>query len=286
MSKAKNKPGFSMSGDERGLTPVLAVTLLIGIFATFFAAWFGAVAPVWQRDQEVAHMDSVFASFLRVKRATEEMLTLYLVEYAALEAGATPLTTDYSYTVDVKLNSDPLPLLGWYTTGSIAVKDSVMKFNATNPHYVPQKWVYENGAVILVQEDRSVMRSSPSMVTVKQAAGTYIEVWVTTVKVRGEDEMAGSGGATVELELNSLSYAAENQLRGSVEVTVYNNLLAWQNYFLAKRDAINSSFGSSVSEVESTDTYVKLIIKGKSGNPGIQDIYYWERNVEVNAYLL
>ena len=70
-------------------------------------------------------------------------------------------------------------------------------------------------------------------------------------------------------------------------MTVYDHLLAWQKYFIAKSNQINSTFGSeNVSKVENTDTYVKLIISGKSGDPGIQDIYYWEWNVEINAYLL
>ncbi|HID60718.1 MAG TPA: hypothetical protein EYP46_02525 [Hadesarchaea archaeon] len=47
------------------------------------------------------------------------------------------MTTDYSYTVDVKLSSDPLPLLGWYTTGSLKVKDDTIKFYSANPHRPP-----------------------------------------------------------------------------------------------------------------------------------------------------
>ncbi|MEM2878565.1 MAG: hypothetical protein QXG10_03340 [Candidatus Hadarchaeales archaeon] len=274
-------PGRLGSGDS-GITPVLAVVLLIGVFVTFFAAMFGAVVPVMRRDQERAHMTSVLNSFLELKRSIEEELTLYIIENAAKEAGRNPMITSYTHTVDVKLSCDPLPILGWLTTGSLRLNGGKIKFSSPNPHYVPQEWIYENGAVILVQEGTSIMRSPPPMITVRQAAGDNLEVWVTTFYIDGTDNVAGSGTATVTVALDSVT--VENTPRASLTVTVSGNVTAWRKYFESVSAKINSDFGSNVSQVQSTASSVSLSINGKRSD-ATNDIFEIQRRVRIKASL-
>lgn len=272
--------------DERGITPVLGAILVVGISLTAFALWFGALVPEWQESREASHMDSVRDSLVSVKGSIEGFVRTRLFEEAMSEAGVEGFRSGYSTTVDVKLNSEPLPLLGWMSTGTLQIAEDRIRFESNNSYYPSQNFVYKNGAVILVQDKKSVVSSSPSMITTYERPGENIEVWVTLVSlnVSGENAVGGSGSVTLELELDNITYRSEN--RENVELTMNNNHLAWHDYFMDKSEYLAGKFGENISTVwmdNNADT-TGLVITGK--DPDKKDIFYWERHVSISVNIV
>ena len=194
--------------------------------------------------------------------------------------------TSFSRTVDVKLSSEPVPVLGWLTTGTLEVGQNAVKFTAPNVRYPDQEWVYEDGAVILVQDGVSVMRSSPPMVTVRKKDSDTLEVWVTRVEVDGDDSLSGSGTATVKAKINEMTETGGSGTEFEITVTT-DHLDAWEQYFNEKNDSIHDDFGEGVSTVERNDleSKVTLRITGKKSDE-THDVEWNVRVFEVGVELM
>jgi hypothetical protein len=199
-----------------------------------------------------------------------------------------PDTRLIQYRVDLRANSDASAApavhevrIAYYGgLGSITI----------DPHYreyPDQEWVLEGGALILVQDDKSVMISPPAgMIQVENAGGNNLKVTVTYVFVSQPSGSEGRivarrGGVSVSLlEPPSFSIRPANPEtpnKDSVTVSIRTeHASAWHQYFERLSREINSSFGSRISWADNSELengVAKLVIDGAgSGN----DILYYE----------
>jgi hypothetical protein len=174
--------------------------------------------------------------------------------------------------------------IGYYSGfGGIYVRPSYTQ-------YQPQRWVFEGGAVILAQNDKSVMISEPDLVEVQDVGGSNIRVNVNYIVVSLPRGMTGrivvSQNLTVHMprEPYYTVRPADSSTPNVSSVTirvVTDYVDAWRQYLdrLARR--LNAAQGANICYVdagEALEGVVKLIITGKGeGN----DILLYERVKEL-----
>jgi hypothetical protein len=157
-----------------------------------------------------------------------------------------------------------------------------ISYRSCNNYYLNQMFEYENGALILVQEDRSLMKLAPA-ITLQQFGGTGISMAVSAIEVTG-DKRTISSNAVEEVHLTSDSRAllfSGGQPFSYVEVTVFTEYPdAWAQYF--NRTANDAGLNSSEYAVDVSGTSVKFLLVGEAG---VDDITLRVRKSVVDARL-
>jgi hypothetical protein len=140
-----------------------------------------------------------------------------------------------------------------------------------------QGWVYEMGMVILIQGNVVLMDSAPHMVTVWEAGGNDIGVYVDVIKVRGlESSMSGTGISSVTVSILRRFEKKENRESATIRINSnYGN--AWREYLASENQRLNAKgYGASFDEDKLT-----LTIRGKDNTPGVKDIIYYQKVTEI-----
>lgn len=157
-----------------------------------------------------------------------------------------------------------------------------LEFEMRNSQYPSQTYVYEDGAVILLQGDSGVMLSEPNLLTVRERTENEVEVWVNRYFVVGRESSLSQGGWT-SLKITSLgSYfatQAENQPNRenvTLEITSPRREV-WRRY-LQKLEGELNSLGLHASLHPENNL---LTILGRVTENGKKDLYYYERVYEL-----
>jgi hypothetical protein len=158
--------------------------------------------------------------------------------------------------------------------------------------YQPQTWVYEGGAVILAQDENSVMRSEPELVEVEDAGGNNLKVTVDYIFLKRPEGLEGLLMPTAESitvhapdpPVYTVRPDGNTPNRSQVEVEVVSEYPdAWRGYFEGLSRSINRAHGAGVSSVDISEIgegVVKLLIYGKGTG---DDILYYERVRELEV---
>jgi hypothetical protein len=157
-----------------------------------------------------------------------------------------------------------------------------LEFEMRNSQYPSQTYVYEDGAVILLQGDSGVMLSEPNLLTVRERTENEVEIWVNRYFVVGRESSLSQGGWT-SLRITSLgSYFAvkpENQPNRenvTLEITSPRREV-WRRY-LQKLEGELNSLGLHASLHPENNL---LTILGRVTENGKKDLYYYERVYEL-----
>ena|GEM_PF-2148436 len=157
-----------------------------------------------------------------------------------------------------------------------------IEFEMRNAQYPSQTYVYEDGAVILLQGDSGVMLSEPTLLTVRERGENEVEIWVNRYFVVGRESSLSQGGWT-SLKITSLgSYFAvqagdqPNRENVTLEITSPRREV-WRRY-LQKLEGELNSLGLHASLHPENNL---LTILGKVVENGRKDIYYYERVYEL-----
>ncbi len=193
MKKNKEKRARSEKelffNSESGTATVIGAVLLLGIiFSVLTIAWVDCV-PEWKNDAEYAHMDDVWKDMTELKLRADVMSIVL-----ASSSNCTPINSLYSNctasglvtSVPIHMGGGDIPfIVSMKSSGTLAVNkgkcvisiivnpDTTPKVNSIdcgtvtytsqNGHYVDQVFSYENGALILDQDDQAVMMLYPSL---------------------------------------------------------------------------------------------------------------------------
>jgi hypothetical protein len=258
----------ALTGEENGVSVVtgaiVVAAVVVIVFSVFLAFWI----PHQGFEKEREHAEEIRRSFSKLKSAIE---TIELLS---------------SRTVDVKMNAEPIPIFGGPAKGGLLSFDNsggTLSFQINNSYYVDQTWVYENGAVILVQEGKSIMASMPAMVAAVDDERDNIRVEVHVVRLKGKGtSIGGAGTRTIVLVKENSYYEVENSPRENVTISVNSTYRgAWAEYlsWLARvlnAKGYNASFDNSA---------FRLTILGKRMASGVSDILYYERVTEIEVSL-
>jgi len=267
-----------LRADERGITPLLGAMFIIGIIialsSTFLATW--GSSEMNRRARE--HMQEVNESFR---------------EFRAVIEG---LRVGESKTVSIKMGPDPVPFVPSPRTGGTLSVTPTPTPLPTSPSYwgnywenywendpgsikfdfENQSWVYESGMIILTQDNVVLMDSAPRMLTVWEAGGNQLGVYVDVIKVRGlESSISGTGFSTITVSI--LRRFEKNENRKDAVIRINSRYRdAWGEYLASENQRLNAKGDNAFFDPNA----LTLTIFGK-GKAGENDIIYYLKVTEV-----
>jgi hypothetical protein len=93
----------------------------------------------------------------------------------------------------------------------------MLEYSSRNTHYVDQTYIYENGALLVIQGGRAVMKAGPHFDARREADGNYT-LGITLISLNGvAGTREGVGDVQVETTLNVYdvtSYSGTDWLQG------------------------------------------------------------------------
>ncbi|OED08521.1 hypothetical protein A9239_08960 [Methanosarcina sp. A14] len=182
--------------------------------------------PEWKIDAEKSHMNDVQKDMIELK-STADILSLLMASDSNFSASGLPITIPFimgggeipilepskssgmlSVSMErCKMTIIPKRLL---VSDSLQVEEDAKKiecggitYRSNNREYLDQVLRYENGALILAQGEKSVMKEFPSFNIEKTSEKNYT-VSIQAIKIRGEPD-AVSSNADVSLRLTGIS---------------------------------------------------------------------------------
>ncbi|MDI6820436.1 MAG: hypothetical protein QMC89_06000 [Candidatus Hodarchaeaceae archaeon] len=250
----------ALVGEENGVSVVTGAIVVAAVVAIVLSIFLAFWIPRQGYEKEREHVEEIRGSFSKLKSAIE---TIELLG---------------SRTVDVKMNADPIPIFGGPAKGGLLSFDnsgSSIGFQLNNSYYVDQTWVYENGAVILVQGGQSIMASMPAMVAAVDNERENIRVEVHVVRLKGKGtSIGGTGTRTIVIVRENV--VVENYHVPSLTIAINSAYPdAWREYLGHLESRLNAKgYNAAVDDLSIT-------IDGKVEDDGVNDIYYFRKVIEV-----
>ncbi len=250
----------SFCRSESGVSTAVAAALLIGVLVAFMTTIQINYVPVWEEDAEYAHMSDVWQDMSRLK-SNVDILTaglvinddVRIVMNSPIGVGGSEIPFIRSMTTGgtLAINNDMSGLSATmqhngstFNTGTSLYYTGTISYRPANLHYVEETYCYENGALIVSQEGRSIMKLAPGIVLEKDS--NSVNFLVRGVTLEGERGVMSSN--TVEdirltsEYLNNIYPPVEGEFTNisSVNLTVYTeNKEAWEEYFEKSAEDIN-----------------------------------------------
>ena len=244
---------------ESGIAAAVAAALLLGIIVVSMTTVQVQYVPVWKEDAEYAHMSDVWQDMSRFKSNVDILA-------AGIEMNPNSRITLNS---PIQMGGSDVPFIGGMKTGGtltvnnaisgmlIEVNDDMSGYNSslsdigsvsyhpTNIHSVEETYCYENGALIVTQNGRSVMKLFPGIVLEDGAGIASVNLSARIATLEGtRGVMASNSIENIRLTSQDFiniydsdqDYTNGNTTKKanvtSVDLTIYTeNTEAWGKYF-------------------------------------------------------
>ncbi|WP_462272638.1 DUF7289 family protein [Methanohalophilus sp.] len=237
---------------ESAVSTVVSFVLLLGLFVTVLAVFNAHYIPEWKADAEKAHMDDVYddmsqlkarADMLSLASSLDKDSTVSLSIPIKMGGGYIPIVGPTKSSGVLSVNDDDfrISIEGLNTTNStdqLIISDSSspgnIRYSSNNGYYVDQTFAYENGAVIVSQKERSLMKLGPSF-SIKNQSGTLLEVDLTLMNITGDRAVITSNGIE-EIKLTSNDwveefYSTQNESLTNLTISINTSYpSAWAKY--------------------------------------------------------
>lgn len=257
----KTKDFEALKRSESGVASAVAAALLLGIIVAAMTTIQINYVPIWKEDAEYAHMSNVWQDMTRFKSNVDILA-------AGIEMNPNSRITLNS---PIQMGGADVPFIGGMKTGGtlainngisgmlIVVNDDIVGYNSnttlfytgsvsyspTNINYVDETYCYENGALILIQGGKSMMKLYPGIVLENGTGISSINLSVRTVALKGKcGTMASNSMGDIRMtsqdfiNLYDSDYGYTNGNETikanitSVDLTIYTeNKEAWKKYF-------------------------------------------------------
>lgn len=268
---------------ESGVSVAVAAALLLGIIVAAMTTIQLNYVPVWKEDAEYAHMSDAWQDMSRLKSNVDILAAGLEMNPNAKIVLSTPIS----------VGGSDVPFIGGMTTGgTLAINNDIsglsiivdtntstggynsqtflhntgtVKYRPTNTYYVDETYSYENGALIVAREGRSMMKLTPAIVlengSIANQSAVNLSVNVIFLKgPRGvmssntvEDIRLTSKRFTHPYTYTNLEKAIYNNSITSASVTVYTeNTEAWEKYFEDSAEKIDLQKGDDYNITRGT----------------------------------
>lgn len=213
---SREKAGKSFFNSESAGATVVAAVLLLSIIFTVLAVVRIEYVPMWKTDAEQSHMSDVQKDMAELK-STADMVSLFTSSDSNTSAHGFPVTVSFSMgggeipilepsksSGTLSLNTERCKMIIIPQRSSVSSSPKIVDcggitYLSNNREYLNQIFRYENGALILSQEDRSLMRQPPSF-NIKQTNGNNYTVSIHAIKMKGDpDSISSNTDASLRL---------------------------------------------------------------------------------------
>ncbi len=283
---------------ESGVSTAVAAALLLCILVTFMTTIQVKYVPIWKEDAEHAHMSDAWQDMSRFKSNIDILSAGLEINPNArivlnspislggadvpfiggtTSGGTLAVNNDMSgLAVVVTINNSSIN----YDSGSNLFYTGTVSYRPTNTQYVEETYCYENGALIVSNEGRSMIKLSPGIVIEKGAGSVNLSVRAVTLN---GDRGVMSSNTIEDIRLTSSNFEhlyafteieedIYNARATSTEVTVYTeNAEAWEDYFRDSAEEINLQEGTDYTL--SNGTYTVTFLLTPAGDDLYVDVY-------------
>jgi len=248
--------------NEDAVVGIVVTVLLIGLVISITVMINTVYVPQWTEEQEASHMDQIATQFTSFKQNVDlqamlqqetflsSWFTLGSKEIPILNSGRTfgrlELIEDV-YNITIESEEDDAALVN-ISTGRI-------KFDAGNSYFVPQSYIYENGALILKQYDAHMLIGKPTFFVTtygKNLSLTIIDINGTI----GKRTSSGYGITPVQTQVTDVSETEITLFDKMIIRTEYPN--AWITALNATLRQIDSGFTPDEYQITKTENSVTL----------------------------
>ncbi|MDD3042628.1 MAG: hypothetical protein PHW56_06735 [Methanosarcinaceae archaeon] len=291
MSQKSRKPAKTFYRSEDAIATAVAAALLLGIIIAFITNIQVNYVPEWKEDAEYEHMSEVWEDMARLK-SNADILSAGLVispDYrislsspirmgggdlpvvGRMKSGGTLTINTQGNWMEVNITTDnsssnPVPNPNKFKCGSIT-------YHSSNIEYIDQTYCYENGALIVSQNDRSLMKLSPS-ISLEAPNSSYINFTVTAISLEGNSGVLSSNSVE-EIKFTSESlepiYTTDPSIKvNSVSMTIFTEKPeAWATYLNNSIENANLYSGDYTMSKNESDVLLELHPIGKTLNVNI-----------------
>jgi len=245
--------------DDKGVSNIVTSIMMLGVLMSIMGMVMSVYMPVLAKGTEINHMEEVNDSFIDLKGTIDRQIISNQVGSTLstrvalgeeggqfLGVGRTDGDLDFEpyhspgiiYNTDSQLDASGRPLDIFGTNrGSIS-------YTSNNVYYLDQTLVYENGALIIDQKGRAVMRVKPTFEASKNNITGTTSITMTLISLDGSStQLSGIESHTI---MTTLQVGTEARLpfqwgNGSIPwsgenvtyemTTMYPDI--WKEYFLS-----------------------------------------------------
>lgn len=219
------------------------------VFLTFITLFTNTYIPIWMKENESSHMDQVLTQFGELKGKIDSLIvnaqvtqrpTINMYQTIGLSSDGVPIFASdtigylflkpsgtYDSGVEVEFN--------YNNSGSITHFDDTgggcVEYYAPNRYYVPQWYSYENGALMVYQDEGMAMRATPSLVFSVNDDGTVNVQFDQVDLIGGNDTIGGDGTAGIIIDLIYHDYQTYDLEDSSLVLKITTRYNAtWSNF--------------------------------------------------------
>jgi hypothetical protein len=245
------------------------------VFLTFLTLFTNSYIPVWMLDNERNHMSTVIDQFGEMKGKVDLLSINADMAQKALELGLTPINTELTMYQTIDLGADGIPVFASPTAGLLnyqpyattsnstrvefsyrlsessttdyqydQVGGGVVQFYAPNRYYAQQWVVYENGAIVVRQDDGQIIKAFPSLVLEKSS--NFINLSFVQVDFVGKNSnQAGTSNVGLNIDLiylDAQTFLIDDANQRKVTITFNTmNGEAWNDYLTEYLSSFNDA---------------------------------------------
>lgn len=288
--------GQRFQHSDSGISTVLSAVLLLGLLVSVLAVFNVNYVPEWKADAERAHMDGVYDDMSRLKTSGDLMALSISVDPDTITSLSVPITMGGGYipvvgaskssgTLSINDDLSRMQIYASNTTNSSTYTFNMgdrgsISYVSNNNYYVDQVLIYENGALLLSQENRSIMKLSPS-VYIRHVSGNTYSVNVNSISLIGNSRSVSSSG-TQDVRLDSHSSVwlfRNNESLSDVTISVNSSYpSSWAEYFNTSALSAGLIYSTDFT-VDEGDDYASISISPA----GPLELYLKESVIEVST---
>ncbi|MGB9927500.1 MAG: hypothetical protein ACPK85_03725 [Methanosarcina sp.] len=247
----EKKISNNLFNSESAAATVIAAVLLLSIIFTIFAIVRIGYVPEWKTNAEKIHMDIVQKDMVELKSSIDMIVrsmnspdypgqTYPVTVPFTLGGGEIPILEPSKSSGALSINTEPCHITitrNSSITGSPQILADLtlggVTCHSNNKQYVDQDYRYENGALILRQGNKSLMKQTPSFIIYETKEGNY-NVLIQTINIVGDNKTFFSNSDT-SLRLKGIKFESNPTIEGeyidSFSCTITTKYPdAWKSY--------------------------------------------------------
>ena len=273
-----NPKGKWINRDDRGVASTVGTIMSLMVFLAFLAMFTNQWVPVYMYESEANHVNDMMLTVTRFKTDMDLQILAYRVAQMTNYTSYNPPSMYHSF----ELGADGIPVFASDTLGQLSFKSSGDIANEARPRYIvedfnysasstfegmeaggamdvymPNRYliqeriIYENGAIIIKQDEGAFVKDGPQFF-VEKGSGV-VNISMTIVHLFGTDRtITGVAPAGLNSQLLWVESETYSDLTDDVTIvlrSVYSQ--AWYTYYF--------NYLHTVSGLDDVNDYTNII---------------------------
>jgi len=266
---------------------IIVAILMIGLFISVWAFVQGVYVPQWMEQREAEHMDEVANQFNQLKFAIDT-LSVSAQPYSIISSPVTlgskemPMVQSARAYGNIHISPDAFKIRLENNASDIELSLGSIKYSSSNAYYINQDYIYENGALIRSQSDRSVMKVYPPLIVINDNEMAFNLVRLT--ELNGRASASGYGTCPIQIKYSNKEPFPIDEIHN---ITIYTKYTEAWKYFLEDTlpDKNDDMLNYTIDDTATGDGIVISFIEDGISTfyPRFVDSYIYEMSVGISS---